>query len=256
MGKLDIWRWAQYTLIGLLAALVFLFTPHPDLAEAFISMTTGESGKEILPIILVVAAFGGYIAGMIVWMLAVTLRKVVTWPVFFLFRGLAMNTRNYRQYRERRLKSIAEDFSEEISLKVNEHIPGYNHILLEFYKSSEAHSSYLGSKIVSSWQSCTLLLSIAGCLMLGAFLSIVRIGFSIQIYFQYSGKSDASIFDALQSDFFILIGFTCLYLLAGLALLERNRLLVRDVLISFILRNEKKEEQPLQAQEGSSGPED
>ena len=225
MGKLDIWRWAQYTLLGLLATSLIIFTIFPDRGQGFVAKITP---KEVLPVTLAIVAFGAYIVGMMLWVVTVTLHKVVTWPVFAVFRKLGGETRNYRDYRMMELRKQAKVMKEGEADVPND-IPDYTHFLLELYRSSATHPQHLGGKIISGWQSCTLMLSILGCLMLGAVFSLGRIVVMLFISWQ----------DALKLDLYVFVGLTVLYLLAGLASLERNRILVRDVLMSYVLRREK-----------------
>ena len=125
-------------------------------------------------------------------------------------------------------------------------MPDYEHFLLELYRSSESHPQYLGGKIVSSWQSCTLMLSVVGCFMLGTVLSLGRVLVKRLVSGAY----------AVEHDIWIFLGLAALYLLTGLASLERNRLLVRDVLMSYVLRKQKTAEQspPANPSKASDGP--
>ncbi|MDP6634122.1 MAG: hypothetical protein QGG42_04450 [Phycisphaerae bacterium] len=227
MGKLNIWRWAQYTLPGLLATSLIISTLSPDRGQGLVAKITAEG---VLPVSLVIIAFGGYILGMMLWVVAVALRKAVTWPAYYVFQYRTGETRSYREYRiHRALPEQAEKLEETQKQEVLDAIPDHMQFLLELYRASESHPQYFGSKIVSSWQSCTLMLSVAGCLMLGAVLSVGRVVVMLFVSWQ----------NALTVDLCVFVGLTVLYLLAGLASIQRNRLLVRDVVISCLLRKEK-----------------
>jgi hypothetical protein len=229
MEKLDIWRWAQYTIVGLLASFVLVFTVLPDRGQHILAAITS---KEAFPLVIAVVAFGGYIVGMLVWVVTVRVRKVVTWPVFHLFRKLSRGTSSYREYRMAELREQAKALST-TEADVPSDMPDYTHFMLELYRSSEAHPQYLGGKIVSAWQSCTLMLSVLGCLFFGAVLCVARM----------LAEALASRPDAVWRDCGTLLAFAVLYIIAGLALLERNRILVRDVLMSYVLRRQKTVEQ-------------
>jgi hypothetical protein len=225
MSKLDVWRWAQYTLVGLLLASLIICTLLPDHGQGLVAKI---SHKQVLPVTLAIVAFGGYIVGMIAWVVIVALSKVVTWPVFFVFRPLSKSTRSYREYRMMELKLQAAELHQ-WKADISNDIPDYTHFLLELYRSSEAHPQYLGGKVVSAWQSCTLILSVVGSLMFGMVLSFGRL-----LVMLFVSEHDAVVF---QLCLFLALVF--LYFLAGLALLSRNRLLVRDVLMSYVLRKER-----------------
>ena len=235
MNRLNIWRWAQYTLLGVLVVSLSLFVFLPDRGQSLVEKITP---KEVLPVTLAITAFAGYVIGMIVWAVSVTLRKIVTWPVFFTFRPLSKHTRSYREYRMMIFNLLASEFSEARNKHASDplprhetikaDIPDYTHFLLEVYRSGEKNTQYLGGKTVSAWQSCTLILSVLGCLLLGALLALGRLLVMLMDPGHTSWSTQLALFLAL-------IG---LYLLTGLASLERNRLLVRDVFISYVLRKQ------------------
>lgn len=228
MSKLNVWRWAQYTLVGLLLATLIICTLLPGRAQRLIPKITAE---KVLPVTLAIVAFGGYIFGMIAWAMIVALHRVVEWPIFFVFRPLSKSTRNHRNYRDMEVKSQAAKLHK-WKADINKNIPDYNHFLLELYRSSETHPQYLGGKVVSTWQSCTLMLSVAGCLMLGMVLSFGKLLVMLFLY-----KHDAVVFQL-----YLFPTLVFLYFLTGLALLSRNRLLVRDVLMSYVLCKERNAE--------------
>ena len=228
MSKLNVWRWAQYTLVGLFLATLIICTLLPGRAHRLIPKITAE---KVLPVTLAIVAFGGYIVGMIAWAVIVALHEVVEWPVFFVFRSLSKSTRNHRKYRVMEVKLQAAKLHE-WKADIDNDIPDYTHFLLELYRSSEAHPQYLGGKVVSTWQSCTLMLSVAGCLMLGMVLSFGKLLVMLFLYKHDTVLFQLCLFPALVS----------LYFLTGLALLSRNHLLVRDVLMSYVLCKERNAE--------------
>jgi hypothetical protein len=198
-----------------------------------------------LSVIVFSAAIVAYLCGLVIWHLSLCGSYCLLWLISRHFRKKDVDERGYRLYRFEMFSSIISKIKSVrtkgglcVDEKLGRDVPDYRHLVLELYRCCEELEGYIADKLASSWQSCTMMLALVGTVVMGGFVAA-----GLLVYFMVIGKGELVLPQAGK-----VIGFLVVYLAIGQSLLQRNKLMVRDLAMGYLLLKEKTgpEQKPMQ----------
>lgn len=214
MQKLDLWRWAQYTIVGIffiLSLFFALFFPAVSLTKH-----TSQTSPSLMVLIITLIA---YLCGLIIWQVSLHFSYYLLYFIFRVFKRKALGTHSYHVYRLELFKFFISNIKSKrkiagfpVDEELGSDIIDYEHLVLELYHCTESLEGYLKTKLPSSWQSCSMMLALLGAVALGAIVTMVSGPFvSVICGWRYIPLQAAK-----------MIVFIVLYFAIGLSLLQRN----------------------------------
>ena len=223
MEKADLWRWAHHSFVGFMIGLLSCMAV-PDLILPIIYHQFPDGNVAAEVIIITVLA---YFVGILAWGVVIRFRNAATLPMFYVFRKSSFGARDYRMFRVR----YCEEIEGRLRLDGYESSSpwSYERFGMELMRVVDKTESAYSKRIAAEWESCTLLLVLSGCVLVsfvGSLLNFVAVmSVSVEL---------AASCPLLKT---ALLAF--IYLGCGISLIERNKLLVRDVVRSSRLRDMK-----------------
>ena len=218
MDKIKIWRWAPYLMVGFfqiaLLAMVLLSPENLTTVNAW-------AAKSATNTVLVVAV-SAYILGNIVWGFSVSISRVILFPAMLLnFRRTSLSFK-YHTLRVKHYQAALEELGvqcTDVGAAKSRHYSSYKFFSMQMLSVAENGPEYLKAKVTEEWQSCTFFIAIIGAITVAVVLHVL-------VLFVFDSPKMGTGILSHHVDLAVLV---VLYILAGCAFVERNRLLARDV---------------------------